>query len=94
MSLDSKYNKINRFTNLLAIFKNIKPKNSKTQLKKEQIKKNVDDLQERYYNDYKNDYDTDELSEAKKKKIDFKQFELCDKTDQKLTLDEEEKAKD
>ena len=90
MSLDSKYNKINRFTNLLAIFKNIKPKNSKTQLKKEQIKKNVDDLQERYYNAYKNDYDTDELSEAKNKKIDFKQFELCDKTDKKLTLDEEE----
>ena len=93
MSLDSKYNKINRFTNLLAIFKNIKLKNSKTQLKKEQIKKNVDDLQERYYNAYKNDYDTDELSEAKKKKIDFKQFELCDKTDKKLTLDTAKKQK-
>ena len=53
--------------------------------------KNVDELYEKYYNDYKNDYDADELSEAKKKKRDYKQFELFDKTDKKLTLDEETK---
>ena len=53
--------------------------------------KNVDELYEKYYNAYKNDYDADELSEAKKKKIDYKQFELFDKTDKKLTLDEETK---
>ena len=35
MSLDSKYNKIQKFSNLLTIFKNLKPKNPKTQLKKE-----------------------------------------------------------
>ena len=35
MSLDSKYNKIRKFTNLLTIFKSLKPKNSRTQLKKE-----------------------------------------------------------
>ena len=29
--------------------------------------KNVDELYEKYYNVCKNDYDTDELSEAKKK---------------------------
>ena len=34
--------------------------------------KNVDELYEKYYNDYKNDYDADELSEAKKKKRDYK----------------------
>ena len=35
MSLDSKYNKIKKFTNLLTNFKNLKRKNSKTQLKME-----------------------------------------------------------
>ena len=52
---------------------------------------NVDELYEKYYNVYKNDYDADELSEAKKKKFDYKQFELFDKIDKKLTLDEETK---
>ena len=91
MSLDSKYNKMKKITNLLINFKNLKPKNPETQLKKEQITKNVDELYEKYYNVYKNDYDADELSEAKKKKIDYKEFELFDKTDKKLTLDEETK---
>ena len=49
--------------------------------------KNVDELYEKYSNAYKNGYDADELSEAKKKKINYKQFELFDKTDKKLTLD-------
>ena len=53
--------------------------------------KNVDELYEKYYNAYKNDYDADELSEAKKKKIDYRQFELFDKTDKKLELDGETK---
>ena len=88
MSLDSKYNKMKKFTNLLNIFQNHKPKNPKTQLKKEPIMKNVDELYEKYYNAYKNDYDADELSEAKKKKFDYKQFELFHKTDKKVTLDE------
>ena len=92
MSLESKYNKMKRFTNLLTIFKNLNSKNPKTQLKKEQIMKNVDELYEKYYNDYKNDFDNDDwLDEAKKKKSDQKQFELFDKTDKKLTLDEETK---
>ena len=55
--------------------------------------KNVDELYEKYYNFYKNDFDNDdELSEAKKKKIDYKQFELFDKIDKKLTLDGETKS--
>ena len=54
--------------------------------------KNIDELYEKYYNDYKNDYDNDDgLDEGKKKKFDYKQFELFDKTDEKLTLDEETK---
>ena len=92
MSLDSKYNKIRKFTNLLTIFKSLKPKNSRTQLKKEWIMKSVDELYKKYYNVYKNDYDNDnELNEAKKKNSEYKQFELFDKTDKNLTLDEETK---
>ena len=39
MSLDSKYNKMKKFTNLLTIFKNLKPRNPKTLLKKKRIRK-------------------------------------------------------
>ena len=91
MSLDSKYNKLKNFTSLFTNFRNLKPKKPETQLKKEQIMKNVDELYEKYQNAYKNDYDDDELSEAEKKKIDYKQFELFDKTAKKLTLEEETK---
>ena len=74
------------------MFKKLKPKNSKTSLKKERIIKNVDELYEKYYIVYKIDYDNDdELSEAKKKIFLYKQFALFDKTDKKLTLDEETK---
>ena len=55
--------------------------------------KHFNELYEKYYNAYKNDHDTNELSEAKKKKFDYKQFELLDKTDKKVTLDEETKKK-
>ena len=55
--------------------------------------KHFNELYGKYYNAYKNDHDTNELSEAKKKKFDYKQFELLDKTDKKLTLDEETKKK-
>ena len=91
MSLDSKYNKMKKFTNLLNIFQNHKPKNPKTQLKKERIMKNVDELYEKYYNAYKNDYDNDELNEAKKKKFGYKYFELFEETHKKLKLDGETK---
>ena len=91
MSLDSKYNKMKKCSNFLSIFKNIKPKNPKMQLKKERIMKNVDNLYRKYYYAYKNDYDADELSETKRRKFGYKQFELFDKTGRKLTLDEETK---
>ena len=54
--------------------------------------KNGGELQRKYYNAYKSDYDTDhELNEAKKKKFDYKQFKLVDKTDEELKMDEETK---
>ena len=84
MSLDSKYNKMKKLLTFLLTLKILSRK-------MERITKNVDELYEKYYNVYKNDYDANDLSEAKKKKIDYKQFELFDKTDKKLTLDEETK---
>ena len=92
MSLDSKYNWIKEFNNLLIKFKALKPKKLETQLKKKRIMKNADELCEKYYNAYKNDYDNNnEVNGAKNKKIGYKQFELFDKTDKKLTLDKERK---
>ena len=68
MSLGSKYKKLNDFNKRLIKFKKFTPKKTETQKKKERIMKNVDELYEKYYNAYKNDYDTDnELNEAKKK---------------------------
>ena len=64
------------------------------QLKKEQITKNINELYKKYYNAYKNNYDADnEISEAKNKNIDYKQFELFDKTDKKSKLDGETKKR-
>ena len=92
ISLDSKYNRINEFNKGLDKFKALKPIKPEMQLKKGRIMKNVDELYEKYYNDYKNGFDNDdELREAKKKKFDYKQFELFDKTDKKLKLDGETK---
>ena len=54
--------------------------------------KNLDELYKKYYDAYKSDYEThNELNEAKKKKFDYKQFGLVDKTDKESKLDEETK---
>ena len=53
MSLDSKYNKMKKCTNLLTKFKNLQPKKPETRLKMERIVKDVDELYDKYYNDYK-----------------------------------------
>ena len=55
--------------------------------------KNIDEIDQKYYNFYKNDYNNnDELSEAKKKKFDYRQFdELFDETDKNSKLDRETK---
>ena len=54
--------------------------------------KSVDELYKEYYNTYKSDYDTDdELKQAKKKKFDYKQFELDDKINKESKLDEKTK---
>ena len=70
-SLDSKYNKMKEFNKFLISFKNLKTKKTETQLKKEQIMKNVDKLCKDYYNAYKSNFYTNygELTENKKEKI-------------------------
>ena len=51
--------------------------------------KNVEELYKNHYDAYKSDYDTDdELKEGKKKKFDYKQFELDDKISKESKLDE------
>ena len=70
MSLDSKHDRIKEFNKFLTNVKDLRPKNPKMQLKKERIIKNVDELNRKYYDAYKNDYDTDdELNNAKKKNL-------------------------
>ena len=92
MSLDSKYSRMKKkIINVLLTLKILDRKIPK-QLKKEGIMKDGDELYKKYYDVYKSDHDTDdELNEVKKKKMDYKQFELFDKTDKKLKLDEETK---
>ena len=51
--------------------------------------KNVDELYKNYYDAYKSDYDTDDkLREDKRKKFNYKQFELDDKISKESKLDE------
>ena len=65
------------FNKLFLNFKIVKTKKAETQLKKEQIVKNVDKPYKNYYNDYKSDFNTnDALAENKKKKFNCKQFQL------------------
>ena len=92
MSLDPKHNKMKNFKTLLDKFKEVKTKQPDTKAKKERILKNVIKLYNNYRGIHKNDYASeDELSEAKKKKFDYKHFELVDKTDKELKLNEETK---
>ena len=92
MSLDSKCNRIKDFNKLLISFKNLKTKKTETQLQKERFMKNVDERYKNYFNAYKSDYDThDELTGDKKKNFDYKQFELDNKINKELKLDEKTK---
>ena len=56
---------------------------------------NVDELYKNYYNTYKSNYDTDdEFKGDKKKKFDYKQFELGDEINKESKLDEKTKELD
>ena len=93
ISLDSKYNRVKEFNKLLISFKSLKTKKTETLFKKEQIMKNVDKLYKNNYDAYRSDYDTDdELKEDKKKKFDYKQFELDDGVNKESKLLEKTKG--
>ena len=77
------------FNKLFINFKNLKTKKAETQLKKEKIMKNVDNLYKNYYNAYKSNFDIkDELTEDKKKKFNYKQFEIDETISEESKLDE------
>ena len=79
MSLGSKYNRVKEFNKLLIDFKSLKTKRIQT-IQKGANYETVDELYKDYYNAYKSDFDTnDELTEDKKKKFDYKKFEIDDK---------------
>ena len=89
MPLESKYNKMKEFNKLLIGFKSLKTKKTETQLKKEKIIKNIDELYKNYYNAYKSDFDAnDELTEDKRKKFNYKQFEIDNTISKESKLDE------
>ena len=93
MSLGSKYIILKNFNKRLIKFKVVKPTKSETQLKKEQILKNVAEIYRKYYDAQKDEYDNgDELIGAENKKFGYKQFEIVvDKTDKESKLDGETK---
>ena len=74
MSLNSGHNKMKEFNKLLICFKNFKRKNTEIELKKERSMKSIDELYKNYYNPYKSNFG--ELTEDKKKKFNYEQFEL------------------
>ena len=87
MSLDSKCNRMKDFNELLISFKSLKTKQK--QKHKEQIMKNIDELYKKYHNAQKSDYDTDdELKEDKKRKFDYKPFELGNEINKESKLDQ------
>ena len=88
MSLGSKYNRVKEFNKLLIDFKSLKTKRIQT-IQKGANYETVDELYKNYYNAYKSDFDTnDELTEDKKKKFNYKQFELDDMINKESKLTE------
>ena len=86
---ESGYNRMKDFNKLLISFKSLRTKKIETQLKKEPIMKNIDELYKNCYDACKSNYDADDdLGEDKKKKIDYKQFELGDEINKESKLDE------
>ena len=79
MSLGYKYNIMKNFKKRLITFKNVRPEKIETQLKKEWLVKNVEELYKKYYDVYKDEHDNgDELNGAENKRFDYKQFEIVD----------------
>ena len=93
ISTESNYDKMKDFNKLLIKFKSLKTRKTETQFEKERmLTKNVDQLYKNNYDANKSGYDTDdELTDDKKKKFDYKQFEIDDEINKGSKLDEKTK---
>ena len=75
MPLGFKYTIVKKFDKRLIKFKNVKPTKLETQLKKNRIVKDVEEIYRTYYDSCKGEYDiSNELNETENKKLDHKQF--------------------
>ena len=73
----------------MITLKGLKAKTPDTEIKRNKILKNVVTLYNNYYDIYKNDYDSkDDLSKAKKKRFDYKQFKNIGEENNKFKLAE------
>ena len=84
MSLDSKYNEMTDFHELLNSFINThKATNTETSFHKNRILSYVKPLYDKYFNTYKNNYNSKKVKEEEKRGRDYKRFEIIDKKKQK-----------
>ena len=95
MSLGSKYGELKEFYKLLSDFKNHKPLTTKTKDREDRIIKNVNQLYNKYFDNYKNNNDSEKVKDEEKRGRDYKRFEIIDNGDQesKPTKKEETETK-
>ena len=96
MSLGSKYDEINDFYTLLNAFINThKAITTETKDRKNRVFNNVNQLDNKYFDTYKKNYDSEKVKDKEKRERDYKQFEIIDNTGQepKSTKKEETKTK-
>ena len=102
MSLNKELKKIDQFKDMsissnhtiMKNFLSLKTLNQQNQkqLKKERIMKNVEEVYRKYYDAYKDKYDSSgEFNGPKNWKFDYKQFKIVNKTEKESKLDEETK---
>ena len=89
VSLDSKHGELKQFYILLSDFKNHKPITNQTKNRKNRILSNVNQLYNKYFDTYKENYNSENLNERDEKDFDPNQFKILDKKKQESGWDEE-----
>ena len=80
MSLGSKYDEIIDFYTLLNAFINThEATTAETKNRKNRITNNVNQLYNKYFDNYKNHYHTEKVKDEERRRRDYKQFEIIDK---------------
>ena len=83
MSLGSKYNEMNDFYTILNAFINThEATTTETQDRKDRILINIKRLYKKYFDTYKQNYDSEKVKDKEKRERDYKQFETIDNRDQ------------